>query len=323
MLLTTPAPDKAHAVIEKSVEISIKGRWITVPALDVNGTTIIIKGTLVKLAIIEAEEWLEHELTEPDLCVNALKDRSHGLRADVFTFAQRLPEALPQYQYHLEQDSVAAIHVTTFRDWWEMLPQETRKNVKRAQKRGVAMVVKELDDSLIKDLVELNNDSPVRQQRPYAHYGKTFEQVKKDQSTYLDRSDFICAYCERELVGFLKIVYKGDVASILQFVPKISQQDKRPANALIAKAVELCEARGISYLTYGLFNYGNKHDDTLLQFKRRNGFREILTPRYYVPLTAWGSMSIKLNLHRGVLGVLPHGVITLATRMRAGWYNRK
>ena len=38
------------------------------------------------------------------------------------------------------------------------------------------------------------------------------------------------------------------LASILQFLPKASQQDKRPANALIAKAVEICETKGISHL---------------------------------------------------------------------------
>ena len=65
----------------------------------------------------------------------------------------------------------------------------------------------------------------------------------------------------------------------------MGQEDKRPANALIAKMVEVCEAKGISHLIYGLYNYGNKRNSSLLEFKIRNGFEEFLVPRYYIPLT--------------------------------------
>src|SRR5437773_2109408 len=82
-----------------------------------------------------------------------------------------------------------------------------------------------------------------------------WSKVKKDQSSFLDRSDFICAHLADELIGFLKLVYRGETASILQLLPKASHNDKRPANALVAKAVERCEARAVSYLTYGMFNY--------------------------------------------------------------------
>ena len=316
-------PNDTQAMIDKSVEISVKGKWMRVPALDVNGTTIIVKKKLVKLAVIEGEEWLECELENPELCVRKLKERPHGLRADIFTFAQKLPGTSPKYKYPMEYDSVAAIHLTTFNEWWEKLPQESRKNVRRSQKRGVVVTVRQLDDELIKGIVGVNNDSPVRQGRRYSHYGKTFDQVKKDQLSFLDRSDFICAYVGDELIGFMKIVYRGEVASILQMLPKASHQDKRPANALLARAVELCETRGTSYLTYGLFNYGKKRENSLRDFKIRNGFEEMLTPRFYVPLTIWGSLSLKLKIHRGILGILPHSVIRLAVGARAKWYNRK
>ena len=121
----------------------------------------------------------------------------------------------------------------------------------------------------------------------------------------------------------MKIVYRGEVASILNFLPKASHDDKRPANALVAKAVELCAAKGVSYLTYGMFNYGNKHDSPLREFKIRNGFGEVLVPRFYVPLTGWGALCMKLQLHRGALGILPHRVITLGVAARAKWNNVK
>src|SRR5438046_10077736 len=152
----------------------------------------------------------------------------------------------------MERDSVAAIRLTSFKQWWEKLPQESRKNVRRARKRGVTVIVRQLKDDLIRGLVELNNECAVRQGRRFVHFGKTFDQVRKDQSSFLDRSNFVCAYYGDELIGFVKLVYRGNVASILQLVPKVAHYDKRPANALIASAVELCEAKGISCIAYGM-----------------------------------------------------------------------
>ena len=303
------------------IEISVKGKWVTVPALLVSGVNIVVTGTWLKRAVIEAEEWLETEVKDPESCVRALKlAHSTALKADIFTFVQKLPETSPRYAYPMEWQSVAAIGVTTFKDWWDKLPQETRKNVRRADKRGVVVTVRPLDDTLIAGIVDVNNDSAVRQDIPFVHYGKTLEQVRKDQSSFLARSEFICAYLGNELIGFIKLVYRGQVASILQILPKASRQDKRPANAMIAKAIECCEKRGMSYLTYGMMNYGNKRDSSLREFKLRNGFREILVPRFYIPLTTWGSLCVALKLHRGMHGVLPGWAIASAVKVRGQLY---
>ena len=223
----------------------------------------------------------------------------------------------------MEWESLAAVRVTSFKEWWEKLPQEARKNVRRSRKRGVTVTVKEFGDDLIQGIVEVNNDSPVVQGVPNPYYGKSFQEVKKDHSSFVDRSDFICAYLGSELLGLLKIVYRGEVASILSFLSRASHSDKRPSNALIAKAVELCEARGVSYLTYGKFNYGNKRDSPLREFKIRNGFSEMLAPRFYVPLTLWGALCLKLKLHRGLLGILPPSVIALGVRARTKWFKER
>jgi hypothetical protein len=303
------------------IEIAIKGKWIKVPALSVDGKYLVVKGNWLKLAYVSNEQWLESEVENPNHCMKMLKgQRPDGIRADLFTFSQKLPATSPKYDYPLEWDSVAAVHVTSFKDWWERLPQETRKNVRRSQKRGVVVQAKKLDDALIQDLYILNNESAVRQGKVFTHFGKTLEQVARDQVDYLDRSDYICAYFENELVGVLKLVYRGDVASILTFVPKTSHSDKRPANALIAKAVELCDKKKITYLTYGMYNYGNKRNTPLREFKIRNGFSEVLVPRYYIPLTAKGTIALKLKLHRGFIGLLPHSVITVLVNARAKLY---
>ena len=302
----------------KNIEIAVKGKWVVVPALEIDGKSIVVNGKWISIARVEAEEWLESDLQDPAQCVELLKQQgSGGLRADILSFSQKLPEVRPKYEYPMEWDSIAAVRLTTFEVWWTGLPQETRKNVRRAQKRGVVVQVRSLDDGLIQDLHALNNDSPVRQGKVFTHFGKTLDQVRKDQAAFLDRSDYICAYHEKELIGVVKLIYRGDVASILTFLPKASQHDKRPANAIMAKAVELCEKKGIGHLTFGKFNYGNKRHTPLREFKIRNGFEEILVPHYYVPLTVKGAISVRLKLHRGLLGILPHNVITLLVNTRS------
>ncbi len=305
----------------KSVKISIHGKWFRVPAVEANGNIIAIKGKWLKMAFIADEDFLETELQDPELCVRILKEQqSHRLCADIFTFAQKPPATAPKFTYAMELESVAAVRTASFKEWWEKLPQESRKNVRRAQKRGVELVVKQLDDDLVRDIVDLNNDSPMRQGRPFVHYGKTFDQVKEDQAAFPGRSDYVCAYFGNEMIGFLKIAYRGNIASIVQILPRASHHDRRPANALVARAVELCEAKEVSYLTYGLFNYGNKSDSPLRQFKVRNGFEEMLVPRYYVPVTAWGRVCTRLKLYRGLIGILPDRVTMVGVSVRAKWY---
>jgi len=305
-----------------TTEISVQGKWVKVPALTIGGKTIVVSGRWIKTATVQAEEWLETELEDPESCMLQLKaKRSRGLHADIFSFAQKPPATVPKYRYPMEWDSVAAVPISTFEEWWENLPQESRKNVRRSQKRGVVVRVAEFNDDLIQGIVDINNDSPVRQGRRFTHYGKSMEEVKRDHSSFLNRSDFICAYLGDELVGFLKIVYRGDIASILQLLAKSEHYDKRPTNAMLAKAIELCEAKGMRFMTYGRFNVGNKRDSSIREFKVRNGFHEILVPRFWVPLTPWGRICMKLKLHRGLLGMLPSSVIRGVISLRANWYD--
>ncbi len=300
--------------------ISVRGKWVEVPSLSVNGQIIIVTGQWIKIASLHDEDWIEAELADPDACVREISKRSNAPRADILTFSQKVPSTAPRYPFRMERRSIAVAQVSNFKQWWESLPQETRKNVRRSQKRGVVLQVKSFEDDVIRGIVDVQNETPVRQGRPYIHYGKSLEQVRRDHGAFVDRSDFICAYFEEEFIGFLKLVYRGDTASVLQINTKAAHYDKRPANALLSKAVELCEARGVSYLSYGLFNYGNKGDNPLREFKVRHGFGEMLVPMYYIPLTAWGKLCVTSRLYRGLMGVLPHGVIAAGVKARSKWY---
>ena len=304
-----------------TIEISVRGRWVTAPVFRVNGQDIVTRGKRIRIAALHDEDWLEAEIADPGDCLRKLKECPGAPPADIFRFSQKVPETVPRYQYPMEMRSVAVAEVSTFKNWWDGIPSNTRQNVKRAQKRGVVIKVRAFEDDVIRGIIEVQNETPVRQGKPYPHYGKSFEQVRRDHGAFVDRSVFICAYFEDEFIGFLKLVYRGNVASILQLNAKTAHYDKRPSNALLAKAVELCEAKGIAYLTYGMFNYGNKVGDTLREFKVRHGFGEMLLPTYHVPLTAWGWLCVKLKLYRSPKCILPGSVRAVARKIRAKWYS--
>ena len=136
-------------VTQNTVEIRVKGRWVTVPVVEVSGKKLIAKGTWLRTATIRSEEMMENELEDPRLCIRELKtDGNRVLKADIFTFPQKMTATQPKYSYPIEWDSVAVAQVNSFKDWWDRLPQETRKNVRRSQKRGVVITVNEFDDDL-------------------------------------------------------------------------------------------------------------------------------------------------------------------------------
>lgn len=301
--------------------ISVKGQWVRVPALEVDGRDVVATGGWIRTASIHDEGWLEHPCTDPEQYVGALQRQSRRLNADIFTFAQRLPDLTPRYPFPMEWDNVAAIPLSDPEAWWQGLPQVARKNVRRAEKRGVTMSMATLNDDLIREIVAINNESPMRQGKPFYHYGKDFESVKRDYSSFAERTEFVCARFEGELIGFIQLVYMGPVAAVLEILMKTAHYDKRPANALIEKAVRHCADKGMSHLTYGKFVYGNKGaDNPLTEFKARNGFEEFRVPRYYVPLTATGRICIALKLHRGLLEILPERVISPLLAVRRMLY---
>jgi hypothetical protein len=302
------------------VEIRVEGKTLKVPAATIDGKTVIVTGKWIRMAAIMDEELVEGELVkEPKSFAASLKQA--GANADILTFAQRLREVTPKYDCHLEWDNAAVVPITTFKEWWEKrLPQETRRNVKRAAKLGVTVKSVSFDDQLLRGIVGIYNETPMRQGRRFWHYGKSHKAVKEETATYLERSEFIGAYHGDELIGFIKIVYAEDCAQILHILSKACHADKRPTNALIAKAVEICVEKRMSYLVYCKYVYGKNDKNPLTEFKRRNGFEQMLYPRYYLPLTIWGGLILKLGLHHGLIAVLPKNLLAALVGMRRKYF---
>jgi hypothetical protein len=301
----------------EQAEIRISGKTLYVPSTEICGRTVVVTGKWIKTAQIKDEELVEGvPVKDPGSFITKLKESE--LKADVFTFAQRPPEITPKYDYRFEWDNWAAVPTTSFKDWWEnRLPQESRKNVRRAAKREVVVRVVPFDDELVEGIHRIYNETPIRQGKRFWHFGKDLDTLRRELATYLDRSEFIGAYWNEELIGFLKMVYVGRVATLFHIISMNEHHDKRPMNALIAKAVEFCEQKGISHFIYGQFVYGNKHQSSLLEFKRRNGFEQINFPRYYVPLTVKGRLFVLLKLYKGIGGLVPEPILQTVLSSRA------
>ena len=303
-------------------EIRVKGKTTFVPSVELEGRTVIATGKHLKIATIRDEDVVPGELVRnPETFIASL--RNSALKADLFTFFQRPPDVSPKYDYHFVWDNYAAVPITTFDAWWNALSQETRKNVRRAAKRGVVVKPVSFDDELARGIHNLCNETPVRQGRPFWHYGKDFATVRDEHATYLDRSEFIGAWLQNELIGFIKMVYVDRIAFIFHILAANAHLDKRPINALIAAAVEKCAQNGIQYFVHDRYSYGNKSHSSLLESKRRNGFVQINFPRYYIPLTWKGKIAVSLRLYRGWSGLLPGPVLHAALAVRNRFYNRK
>lgn len=304
-----------------STVIRIKGRDTVVPSVEIAGRTIISTGNLLKVAQIFDEELVEGEaVPNPRAFIADL--RASPLKADVFTFAQRPPDTTPKFTETLEWDNWAVATTSSFQDWWEKLPQESRKNVRRAAKKGVSVRSIPFDVDLVRGIQGIYDETPIRQGKKFWHYGKDFATVKMENETYLQRSEFIGAFYEEKLIGFIKIIYVDRIAMLIQILAKNEHHDKRPMNALLAHTMEICERRNISCLVYGKYIYGAKNDSSLTEFKRRNGFKQADFPRYYIPLSLKGRMAIPLGLHHGLASLLPKYVKDSLLNSRA-WLVRK
>ena len=304
------------------VGVSVRGRQVRVPSAAVDGLTVVTTGKWIKIAVVKDEDLVEGDvLADAASFVAALK--ASRLPADLFTFAQKLPDTTPRHPYHLEWDNPAVLPITSFADWWERRAESSvRRAVRKAAKVGVAVKVAELDDAFVEGIVDIYNETPIRQGKTFWHYRKDPETVRRENSTYPERSVFLGAYFEDELIGFLKIIRVDKTASIVQVLSKMKHFDKRPSNALIAKAVELCEERRLRQLVYCSYIY-NDPNSSLTEFKRRNGFEQVLLPRYYVPLTPRGTIALTLTLHHPIAEIIPRALLVRLLRLRSLWYTRR
>jgi hypothetical protein len=283
---------------------------------------IKVQGRLCRIAHVDADGY--KFVDSPESLLDDL--RRSQMRVDLFTFIPKLLSTAQKYPYPSEPDNMAVLPVSTFEHWWtQQIGFKARNKAKQAEKKGIVVREVPFDDRLIQGIWEIYNECPVRQERLFPHYGKSLEAVREVSATLLDTSIFIGAFDGEKLIGFIKLTADDGwtQAGILHIVSLLAYRDKSPTNALIVQAVRSCADRGISSLVYSKFAYGNKVRSSLSDFKERNGFQRVDIPRYYAPLTRWGSLAFALGLHNRVAERIPEPVAAKLRAWRSAWYQHK
>lgn len=279
----------------------------------VGGLEVAISGRWLKTGRL-ANEWYD-DVDNPTALMAGFKDA--GYRPDLLTFWQRLPNIEPRYNFHLEWDSIAALRVTTYQHWYKnQINNKTRNLIVKSQKKGVEVRPATFDDAFVQGMTAIFNETPIRQERAFLHYGKSADTVRREFSRFLHREDLFGAYIGDELIGFIFLANAGSFVYLGQIISFLKHRDKSPQNALIAKAVEYCAEKRIPHLVYALWPRG-----PLREFKRHNAFECVNVPRYYVPLTAKGTLALRLGLHREVVEWLPENVVPVLKDLRAKFYS--
>jgi hypothetical protein len=275
-----------------------------------------VRGKLIRVGRIDGEHY--QFLSDPVEAVQYLEASHRGI--DIFTFVQSLSERVPRFLYRMEWDNLAVLEVSTYDNWiTKQLDFKARNKVRKAEKRGVIVREVGFDIEFVRGIAKIYNETPIRQGRPFWHYRKDLQTVWKINATFMGRSIFIGAFLDGQLIGFIKMVANEDwsQAGLMQILSMIEHRDKATTNALIAQAVRSCADRGIRYLFYANYSFGNKKEDSLADFKRHNGFQKVEVPRYYVPLTIAGRIALQFNLQRRAIDWAPASMIAAYRKARS------
>ena len=298
--------------------INERGKAINVKAIQIEGKrVVVVQRGILSIARLK-DEWFD-DVGDPEVILNALAQSQ--TKPDIFTFWQRLPDTVPAYPYPREEEALSAIPLKDFNHWWtSQINSDARKKAKRAEKRGVEIRLAPLDDDLVNGVMGIFNESPIRKGKPFWHFGKKFDDVKEILSRDVATSKFLACYYGTELVGLAKLNYAGQrfVNPGLFLTKHEFRREKYLDNALMAKAIEICTADGVSYFTYAHWRRGNH-----AEFLRRNGFEKTLIPRYWIPLTAKGKIAMRLGFHREARNRIPEWLYDALLNVRAKYYSYK
>jgi hypothetical protein len=244
----------------------------------------------------------ERNINPTDDFLEKLADRG----VDVYTFLDRtwccsIPN--PRATWIDEDDNVGLLEIKTYDEWLQRIGKKTRNMIRKAEKAGVKIAVIEPTEELAKGIWNIYNETPIRQERAFTHYGESIDTVRGNMYAAKNNT-FIGAYLRGELVGFIQILYGDDIAVISNILALQRHWDKALNNSLLGKAVEVCAEKQQRWLMYG--RIGNH--PSLDRFKENNGFIKYPIKRFYVPLTSKGRRAVRLGLHKELKDALPEPI---------------
>ena len=276
----------------------------------IDNKEISINGRFFRIAKLH-HEWYEF-LDEPAALVEKMK-QSKPL-PDLFTFVQEGHVPHPEFPFYRETVTSSILAIKSFDDWWDNLHFKARNKARKAHKTGVEIHETELNDSFISGVEKIYNECPLRQGRKFTHYGKNFDQIKEDLGSFIDKSIFTGAYFNGELIGFMKTFQGNGIFRNIHILAMLAHRDKCVMDALIARAVKLCDEKGVSY-----FHYGDWASRGLGAFRTKYNFQPQESSRYFIPLTARGKLMLNFRLHRPLRERLPQAWADRLIALRNNW----
>src|SRR3972149_12042659 len=102
-------------------------------------------------------------------------------KTDIYSFLERswcCPIADPPKKWLKAPDNVALVNISTYDEWLTRVGKKTRNMIRKAEKAGIKIEPVEPSEKLAEGIWKIYNESPIRQERPFSHYGKTLEQAK-------------------------------------------------------------------------------------------------------------------------------------------------
>ena len=225
---------------------------------------------------------------------------------DIFTFLERkwcCPISKPPTSWIKTEDNIGLLEIKDYPTWWSSVGKKTRNMVRLAGKNGLEVIVVQPSEKFAEGVWKIYNETPIRQERAFPHYGEPLEAVKRNVIS-AQKSTFIGGFLQKELVGFIQIVHGDNIAIIAQILSMQKHWNKAVNNALLAKAVEVCAFKGERWLMYG--RMGNH--PSLDKFKESSGFAKFPIARYYICITGKGKVATRLGLHVDLKDALPQSI---------------
>lgn len=282
-------------------------------SIEIEGLEFTITGRLLKK--IALRDNLVDSISDPEKIMTLIRQR-HFV-ADFFEFSQKLNDQSPKFTYHMEWDNWAAIPISSYENWLKkQVHPNTRSKINKSKKAGVEVKIEHMSHRLAEGLLAIFNETPERRGKKYSYYGRDIATIEKEWSHDTGRNDFLVAYFQDEVIGFIQLVYGSVCARTSGTVAKLAHRDKAPMNALIDMAVKRCVEKKLPFLVYGKYIYGKKGEDSLTVFKKNNGFVRIDVPRYFIPLSLRGNIGLRFGAHRRASEILPQGVLRLFSHIR-------
>jgi hypothetical protein len=261
--------------------------------------TLLLNRKIFFTTARDAKEY-EKDITPTEEFLEKLRERG----VDIFTFIERkwCSEMSSSLDWWVKtEDNIGLLKVTSYEEWFKDLDKKTRNMIRKAEKGGVKTVVAEPNEKFAEGVWKIYNETPIRQNRAFPHYGISLDAVRQGIFS-ASNGVFIGAYLQDELVGFAQITQGESTGILTQLLSLQKHFDKAVNNALIAKAVEVCEKKNLGWLIYGRMETAHPSLD---RFKRNNGFLKFPITRFYIPITNRGKIAVKLGLHRDLKDALP------------------